>query len=667
MIKLRNIRIWLRLVAGIAIILVVAELTLIAWTTNRQQAIAIAQARDFSQSVHQITLAGLTGMMLTGTVSQRAIFLDQVRQSTDIRSLHIIRGDAVINQFGNGTPDEITRDEVEQKVLQGQEAYYIVVDDDNGRSLRAVIPVIAQKNYLGKNCLNCHLVPEGTVLGLVSMRLSLGRVDEAVYHFRLEFIAAAIILLVPVVLFIYLSVRSAVAKPLSEITEHFEKINKGNLAETIENDHQDELGQALQSLAHMQKKLATVLWEVEECGRFMGQSAYQVATISREIAEVSKNQESRSEEVTGSMKQLHQISSDVMGHANDAAIHSREVEAVAQEGIKNVQLNIASMASTSQEVAQGAIEIQELEKSAQQIYSIASTIEGIAGQTNLLALNAAIEAARAGENGRGFAVVADEVRKLAERSTHAAKEVSVIIGDVSHQVQQIAATMQVAVSKVNESQAEGKNTENAIREIANHVIETAKANRVISEKSQQQLEQFTLLELSLDTLFAVLKENGRKVDTTAIIGNDLRIITDKLNNIMSGFTLSKISKVETTQHENRRAPRAQNSLLVKVIQNGTIQDAVANDYSLTGIRLRVSEALNENKDITLQMYLPNADLDVYASQAPLNLDGKILWEKKEGDNYICGVEFQKMNNDQRIQLKECFAFYGKSSEFTNAA
>jgi methyl-accepting chemotaxis protein len=154
------------------------------------------------------------------------------------------------------------------------------------------------------------------------------------------------------------------------------------------------------------------------------------------------------------------------------------------------------MEETTHQVSRASVEIQELEQFAQLIHSIVNVIKEIAGQTNLLALNAAIEAARAGEAGRGFAVVADEVRKLAERTTGSASEVSEIIGQLSGKVQQVVATMNVVVQKVNITQEEARKTANTMEGIAITAVDTAKANQRISSVSQQQVDQFGLLQIN---------------------------------------------------------------------------------------------------------------------------------------------------------------------------
>ncbi|MFZ4536793.1 methyl-accepting chemotaxis protein [Propionivibrio sp.] len=441
------------------------------------------------------------------------------------------------------------------------------------------------------------------------------------------------------------------------------KIAEGDLSHDIPVAPGDQ-NSLMATLKHMQNKLNSILREVEDCGRHMGQSAFQVAAISNEISEVSKEQENRSDEVSSAMQQLHQISSNVQTKAIEAADRSRRVETLAREGIENVHQNIGSMEETTQQVSRASVEIQELEQSAQLIHNIVNAIKEIAGQTNLLALNAAIEASRAGEQGRGFAVVADEVRKLADRTSKSATEVSDIIGQLSGKVQQVATTMDVVVQKVNVTQKEAGETAHTIEGMASNAVETAQANQGISGASHQQLDQFGRLESTMETLFSILKDSGSKVETTAAIGDDLRQVTGRLNNIMSGFTFKSRIVIATAQHEKRRVPRAQNSLRVKTSQNsGKPVEGLSSDFSLTGLRLRITQPMNEREPVDLYMYLPNDDLKQYENQTPLSLKGRISWQRKEGSNYFCGVEFVNLDEDKRNMIKKCFAFFNKNAEF----
>ena len=454
-----------------------------------------------------------------------------------------------------------------------------------------------------------------------------------------------------------------ITRPLSRAVGIAKFVAEGKLDNEIIATSGGETGDLLETLKHMQDKLNTVLREVHDCGRHMGQSAYQVATISNEISDVNKQQASRSEEVTSAMQQLHQISSNVQEQAIEAANRSRQIESMATEGIESVQQNIGSMEETSQKVSRASLEIQELEQSAQQIFNIVKTIKEIAGQTNLLALNAAIEAARAGEQGRGFAVVADEVKKLAARSTNSATEVEKIIGELSGKVTQVTATMNVVVQQVNITQEEARKTAKTIEGMASNTIETSQSNQRISSASQQQLEQFGFLHSTLETLFSILKESGDKVETTAAIGEDLRTVTAKLNKIMSGFTFISGIVIEAAQHEKRRAPRAQNSLRVKTSQGENTVEGFTQDISITGMRLKLSKPINEHKPINLYLFLPSDDLAQYQNQDPLYLNGNVSWKRNEEGNYLYGVEFVNMDDGKCNKIKKCFEFLNRNAEF----
>ena len=173
-------KIWVQLLGTIGAALLVVWTCVIIWQGHVTRQAALEQAVDFSSTMHDATMAGLTGMMVTGTVDQRDVFLDQIKSLGAIRDVRVLRGQAVIQAFGAGTEkDDSKPDALEQQVLQSGKALAQVESNQDGEYLRSVRPTLASKNSLGKDCTTCHQVPEGSVLGVVSMKVSLDKVTPA--------------------------------------------------------------------------------------------------------------------------------------------------------------------------------------------------------------------------------------------------------------------------------------------------------------------------------------------------------------------------------------------------------------------------------------------------------------------------------------------------------
>src|SRR5690242_5840287 len=102
MTRIADLKIWVRLTVAIWFMLVIAWSGMILWQSRVNHDAAIDQAQQFAATMHETTLAGLTGMMITGTVGQREVFLDQIKQLSIIRDVRVVRGEAVTKQFGPG-------------------------------------------------------------------------------------------------------------------------------------------------------------------------------------------------------------------------------------------------------------------------------------------------------------------------------------------------------------------------------------------------------------------------------------------------------------------------------------------------------------------------------------------------------------------------------------
>ncbi len=128
-----------------------------------------------AQLVAQIVRDGLTAHMLTGTMDKRIFFLRSIAQTKEIKNIWIVRSEKVIKQYGKGLLSENPKDTIDKKVLQTGQPIKKFIENRDKVLFRITIPYIASA-YSDPNCLSCHHVNEGDVLGAISLEFDISHI-----------------------------------------------------------------------------------------------------------------------------------------------------------------------------------------------------------------------------------------------------------------------------------------------------------------------------------------------------------------------------------------------------------------------------------------------------------------------------------------------------------
>lgn len=202
---------------------------------------SIASATDHIRTAGEIVRVHLTESMINGVIDKRESFLRRLVEVQGLKSARVIRSAEVEKQFGKGLSQEAAADDLERQVLKEGKPRFEVIKQGDETIFRGTIPYIATASG-NPNCLQCHQVSEGAVLGAVSMSMSIEALrDKALFTVAGIGIAVAFFALLLVLLL------RRLLRPISDtaiaVEDAVQRALRGDFKAHVEKKTNDEIGQ----------------------------------------------------------------------------------------------------------------------------------------------------------------------------------------------------------------------------------------------------------------------------------------------------------------------------------------------------------------------------------------------------------------------------------------
>ncbi len=310
------------------------------------------------------------------------------------------------------------------------------------------------------------------------------------------------------VLYIVRTIMGQLGAEPDDANRIFAKISAGDFTVEIPLSENDK-SSLMYHLEGMRNGLEDLVSRIIISANNLTMAVKEISNGNQSLSQRTAEQASSLEEIASTIEETSAAISQNADNASNAVAMSMRSENTATEGGELVSDAVDS--------------INEINRVSQKIGEITGVINEISFQTNLLALNAAIEAARAGEMGRGFAVVAGEVRNLAQKSGHAAREISDLIND--------------SIEKITAGTDKANKSRDALSEIISSVKQV---NGVISEigaASREQKDAINQITTAVSDMDNMTQHNASLVEETASASEEMANQAAELLDMVSSFKI----------------------------------------------------------------------------------------------------------------------------------
>lgn len=531
----------LLLVVGVLFFITLAVLEYESVQSEKELALSIAEKSVKSTSLMYFDSLNL--LMLMGSMDEREELHKKILNNENVREARVIRGEAVVNQFGPGLVTEKPIDELDYKALAGEEVVELGSRITNGESERVVTvitPFRATESTRGVNCLSCHEVPSGTVNGAIRITYSLADMDEKIHNEVTNRLIHALLFFILGMILFFVVIKKRLITPLNELGSVAKRITDKDLDFKAESTCRNELGVlmadmeamrlsiqlSVQAEAEKQEREKAIFEQErrmqEEEEKLIQKFEGKISSVVKAVKVASLNVNSSTEIIESSASTLL-LQSDVAHSGVLATTEQVHTTAAATEEISANISMVNEQVEKTLSVSDAAVKdanktnniLAQLSEVSQEIGTVVATIRDIADQTNLLALNASIEAARAGEAGRGFSVVAGEVKELANQTANATQSIS---------------------EKITRMQKESSSVVHSIENIGQTIVELNGYSQQVSAAMEEQTSAIIEISegakesnISMHSVGQAVSDVQRVAGDTSAISIKLRAAADDLN------------------------------------------------------------------------------------------------------------------------------------------
>jgi methyl-accepting chemotaxis protein len=531
----KNISVQWKIIVPMALIfvLIMAVVTIYSAEQQKERLLKLTEHQIFD--VLNGYLDSMNAMMFTGTMSNREMLREKIKNREGVLEVRMLRAETVNKTYGVGFDHEKPLDNLDKRALSGEQV--IEVKKVNGERIVTIIePFKAVKDRNGTNCLMCHVLPEGTVLGAGRLTFSLGERDRAIDRELMFSTGINFLVLLTGLAVISWIIRKVVIKPLLGLKKTMEQIGtNSDLRTRVTLGANDEFRQVGQAVNVMLDAFQPTISELAQTMDGLAYSAEQLAHVTKKTQNGVKDQEQETGLLTKAIGELNVVSEGVAQHAADAEQAALEAQNNANTGSDVVNQVSNSITRLARSVDDAVVVVKKLASGIQGIGQVSESITAIAEQTNLLALNAAIEAARAGEQGRGFAVVADEVRNLAQRTQEATHEIQSIIEQLVNSSNKAVKVMDESKQEAGQSVVDVSRAGDSLNQISKAVTLISDMNARIATAAQEQTAVANEIEQNIIAINNVSHQTSEGASETLKESEEVAKVSQRLDEMVNRF------------------------------------------------------------------------------------------------------------------------------------